>query len=60
MAPQKRGIVSNVTKAVAQRVSGARRQLRKGTQFIRRVGGRNVRGERGGGRGGRGIFRRGR
>lgn len=59
MAPQKRGIVSTVTQAAAQRVSGVRRQFRRLAQTARRVGGRNVRGERGGG-GGRGIFRRGR
>jgi hypothetical protein len=57
MAPQKRGIVSNVTKAIAQRIGGGRRKLRQLTQDVRRVGGRNVRGERGGRRG---RFRRGR
>jgi len=57
----KGGFISNATQAVAQRISGARRQLRKATQRVRRLGGRNVRGERGVGTGGgRGIFRRGR
>lgn len=57
----KGGFISNATQAVAQRISGIRRQGRKLAQAARRLGGRNVRGERGvGGGGGRGIFRRGR
>lgn len=57
----KGGFISNATQAIAQRISGARRRFRQGAQAVRRLGGRNVRGERGvGGGGGRGIFRRGR